>query len=234
MGTWILTSLVAIIIVGGIYGLVTALQLVTGIATMGMGRTETGIQTVTDFGGFGLGMVLRILLTLPISILGLCMVAGIARMAIRQSAGETIQMQDLFNGFQNIGSVAVAGVLVSLMTTLGFYCCCIPGIYLQGISAFAVLIASLQNMGPIDAIGESFTVLKPFAWAMAGLMIVAGFVTGIGAIACGVGLLFTFPIYGIVLGLTYDSFFPQGGYGYPGQGGYGAPGQGGYGTPGQG
>jgi len=229
IATWILTSLVSIIIVGGLYALISGFEWVTGISRMGMGTMPDGKPTVTDFGAYGFGLLLQLLLGLPATIVGLCMVAGIAKMAIRQSAGEAIQMPDLFNGFQNIGSVAVAGLLVSLMTTLGIYCCCIPGIYLQGISAFSVLIASTQNMGPIDAIGESFSKLKPFAWAMAGLMIVAGFLTGIGVIACGVGLLFTFPIYGIVLGLTYASFFPQGGlisYGDPSQGGYGSPGQG--------
>jgi hypothetical protein len=54
----------------------------------------------------------------------------------------------------------------------------------------------------------SYNALKPFAWGMFIFMFVVGLCAGLGACLCGVGLLFTYPIYVLAVALTYNNFFP--------------------------
>ena len=214
--TWIVTSLIMSIVVFGIsFGLSMVVAAMQAGATIGTGPNETpNLALLVP------ALIVRFLTTIVQTTIQMCFTVGIAYMGIRQSKGESIAVDDLFKGFKNFGSVLVVAMLVSFINLLGFCCCIIPGVYLTGLTALAAVIAGFQGIGPIDAIQESMAALKPHAWAMFGLVLVAGLVSGLGVLACCVGILFTLPISGIVLGLTYDTFYPSTGGNYQPTPGY--------------
>ncbi len=122
-------------------------------------------------------------------------------------------MLDIANGQQvsvgsffrprNIGQVIVAGLIVGLITTIGFFLCIIPGLIASIMLMFTVVALLDRNLPAIDAVKASFDFSKAnfgnvfIAWLV---MIVTVFV---GALLCGVGLLVAVPVATLILVYTY-------------------------------
>ena len=94
------------------------------------------------------------------------------------------------------------------MTILGYILLIVPGIIVTGLFALAPIACVDQRLGFADSFKWCLDRVKPHLWGMFGLVFLAGIVSGLGFIACCVGILFTAPVYPIVLGLTYDTFQP--------------------------
>ena len=62
------------------------------------------------------------------------MVVGYMRLIERESRGEAVQIGDVFRGFDDFVPAFVAGLISSLVVSLGFMLCFIPGL-LVGIEA---------------------------------------------------------------------------------------------------
>src|SRR5262249_2995464 len=108
----------------------------------------------------------------------------------------------------NFGGIALAVLISVVLTELGLVACVIPSFYIFGALAFAPLIAADQRCSGLEAIKLSYATLKPHAWAMFFLIFVAQLASGLGICACGIGLALTFPLYQVVIAITYNSFFP--------------------------
>ena len=100
-----------------------------------------------------------------------------------------------------IGSIAY-----SCAVTLGALLCIVPGIYLAGALAFTNLIVIVMGLPGIEGLKRSYEMLKPYAWSMFGLLLVSGCVSGLGFLLCCVGILITWPIQQVVLGLHFRDF----------------------------
>jgi hypothetical protein len=89
----------------------------------------------------------------------LCLVwltEGMTHTALKQLRGEAISVGDLFRG-RRFFPVYVTLVVVSLLSTLGCSCCCIPGVVIGGAFMTAVPAAA-DGKGPFRALG--------FSWAL--------------------------------------------------------------------
>jgi uncharacterized membrane protein len=84
--------------------------------------------------------------------------------------------------------------------------CLVPGIYLSGALSISLLIIIKEGLNGVDGLKASMERMKPYAFSMFGLILVSVICSGLGIIACGIGLIVTWPIYSIVLGLTYRDF----------------------------
>jgi len=104
---------------------------------------------------------------------------------------------------RNIGNVVVAAVIVSIVTTIGFFLCVLPGIAASIMLMFTVVALLDRNLAPVDAIKTSFGLSKDnfgsvfIAW----LVIVAVLI--VGALLCGVGLLVAAPVATLITVYTY-------------------------------
>jgi len=121
---------------------------------------------------------------------------------------ETIAIGDMFSGFRRMGSLMLGTLISTLAVDIGFALLIVPGIFLMGALVFVPLLILDQGMSPIDEVTRSVDTLKPHAWAMFGLVFVASLLAGLGACLCGVGVLFTAPIYLVTIGISYNNFFP--------------------------
>ena len=165
-------------------------------------------------GQFELNKVLEtVLLPLPLYALtqGLLAVFQVGMMEVfyRKQMGEQAVFGDFFAGFRKFGPVFVAGTISYVLTLLGTCLLIIPALYLQGALAFAPMIAFKQEVGGVEAVKRSMNTLKgSHAWSMFGLLFVSSLLVGLGACACGVGLLFTFPLLWGSVAVNYYNFFP--------------------------
>jgi hypothetical protein len=189
----------------GILYLVTDFGLNFAIYGSIVGDTSTnpdlGKLVIAQVGGMVVGSIDAAFL--------MCFLCGFGRMAIIQSQGQTLSLGELFVPFKNFGGIFIASLVYSLATSFGTVLCIIPGFYLTGRLCLAPYYAGIRGDSAGSAITEAWNVSKPHAWGLFGLFVVAGLASAVGFILCGAGLLFTFPIAGMVMGLTYATFAKQ-------------------------
>ncbi|HLO98398.1 MAG TPA: hypothetical protein VK171_07380, partial [Fimbriimonas sp.] len=94
-------------------------------------------------------------------------------------------------------------LLMSLAIYVGTLLCIVPGLFVAGALWMAPSFCIHENLGPVDALKRSWEVSKPRAFPLFGVMFLTGLVSGLGVLACGIGLLWTLPIMYIVQAMHY-------------------------------
>ncbi len=167
-------------------------------------------QILSFIVGFAVGFVLALVgLGGDASIMAAQMVGGLAgalayiptfpfypaffRCLDSQAEGSPIRVGQLFAWRGLVAPSIVAGVLSSIVTTVGLVLCILPGLLLIPISTLAYYFVSRGDSG-IGAISKSFNVLinQPmtilYTWGFFSLII-------LGVLVCCVGIIITFPMY---------------------------------------
>ncbi len=134
------------------------------------------------------------------------LMSGIALAAIEEADTGSTRFETLFSGFRNFGNLMIGSIAYSCAVTLGALLCIVPGIYLAGALAFTNLIVIVMGLPGLEGLKKSYEMLKPYAWSMFGLLLVSGCVSGLGFLLCCVGILVTWPIQQVVLGLHFRDF----------------------------
>jgi hypothetical protein len=198
MGTWVLTMLVYLGIMFGISFVIGLLLSAVGLST------RTGSGQAPNIGAMIFVQMISFVLNLALSgfLLG-----GLYRMALKQVRGQAIAVGDLFSGADIIGSMIGAALLYVLAVYLGAIFLIIPGLLLAGLLMLTFPLIADQRAGVIDAMKMSFAALKGDMWSALGFFFVAGIVSSLGALLCGVGLLFTAPIQFLATAIVYQDFF---------------------------
>jgi uncharacterized membrane protein len=203
MTPWLLATLFMLLITGSIMGAfytsVFASSFAAGMANKG--ELPPGSQIGSQLIGIVVGTA--------VSILQFVFLGGLVKMAIRQLRGETIAPADVFSGFQQFAPLALGGLLYSLGTQIGSLFCILPGLILAGLWLLTVPLIVDQNLDPIAALTASMKALQPQMWMALGLYFVLYLVGGIGALLCGIGAIFTYPLIPIGTALLYRDFFPE-------------------------
>ena len=133
---------------------------------------------------------------------------GLLYMGVKQARGQVIEIGDLFFGFRRFGSLAISALLYSICVTVGLCLLIIPGILLAGMLVFVPLLILERNMTLQEAYNECISRIGTKGFSIFALMFVAGLTACLGLCLCGVGFLFTYPIYIVTMGLTYNTFYP--------------------------
>jgi len=77
----------------------------------------------------------------------------------------------------------------------------------QAFLMFGMFLIVDRQMDWLPASTESINIVKTNFWPFFGLSAVAGIIGSIGAIACGIGVVFTIPIQGCILAVAYRDVF---------------------------
>lgn len=123
------------------------------------------------------------------------------------TGGETKpEIGDLFKGF----SFFVPGLVLALFGCLGMIACYV-GIF---ITMPVAILGMLRIIDKGVTIGEAIKfgfdmIFKQKQWMFILLLIVAGILSGLGAILCGVGVLLTAPLYYLILACGYRQLCPK-------------------------
>lgn len=104
---------------------------------------------------------------------------------------------------RNIGNVVIAGLIVGVITTIGFFLCIVPGVIASIMLMFTTIAVLDRNLAPIDAIKSSFETAKNNIGPVLLTWLVSAAVVAVGALLCGVGLLVGIPVAVLLLVYTY-------------------------------
>ncbi len=96
-----------------------------------------------------------------------------------------------------IGTIPLIGQLASLVVAYGA----------QAFLMFGLFLIVDRKMEFWPASQESINTVKTNFWPFFGLSLVAGFIGSIGAIAFGIGIVFTIPIQGCILTVAYREVY---------------------------
>jgi len=138
---------------------------------------------------------------------------GAATIALNHRRGNPITMDMATAGLKRFFPSLVFALLQSLAIQIGSMCCYLPGFILGGLvtPGFAVL-AEDESAGVGDAFTKSIETMKPQLWMATALYFVLSLIAGLGVIACGIGIIATFPLLAMGMTLAYcDMAYGMGG-----------------------
>jgi uncharacterized membrane protein len=115
---------------------------------------------------------------------------------------------DVFAGF-NLAflHLTLAGLVKTLLTSLGFVLCILPGIYLGVGYVFALPLVIDKKMEFWPAMEVSRRVVHRHWWSTFALVIVLALIACAGFLVCIVGALVTMPVASAALMYVYEDLF---------------------------
>jgi len=148
-------------------------------------------------------IAVQLIFTLIGWIVGFILAMGLIRCSLAVVRGQTPEVSMLFET-PGLGSYIIASILFGIMFFIGFILCIIPGIIVGIVFMFyGYLIVENPDLGPTDALKKASELTKGrigelfvFGLALFGINLV-------GAILCGVGLLFTYGITAVAVAYAY-------------------------------
>ena len=220
-GTWVGAFFLYLVVAAAI---AVPLAFLTGYShnfTDAFNAARAGVpapQPASPLAGFGGNMAFSLLFGAVNSIL----LGGLYRMGLRQAQGEAVSITDVFSALDMAGPLVVVNILTQLLVGVGSLLCVIPGLIVAGLLMFAPLLVLDRRLPPVQAMSESFALLKS-QWLMAAVFyLVAALLDAVGAIVLGIGMLITYPVFLLSVVVGYLTFTqteqPLPGYGQPQEG----------------
>ena len=149
------------------------------------------------FATVSVGLIQLLLLRLPIIgplslLFGAVFQGGVYQMFIKRARGQPAELADVYAGFgEHFVQLLLAGIVMTVLTGLGWCCCILPGIYLQVAWVFAVPLIMDRELRFWDALELSRqTVTK--RWFQVMLLMILAFLPKILFSACFRIVTFTF------------------------------------------
>ena len=112
----------------------------------------------------------------------------------------------LFIAIWGIG-ILIASMIIRVIPLIGQLASLFVAYGAQAFLMFGLFLIVDRKMEFWPASQESIDTVKANFWPFFGLSIVAGFIGSIGAIAFGIGIVFTIPIQGCILTVAYREIF---------------------------
>jgi hypothetical protein len=112
----------------------------------------------------------------------------------------------LFIAVWGIG-IMIASVVVGVIPFIGQLASLFVAYGAQAFLMFGLFLIVDKKMEFWPASQESINTVKANFWPLFGVSIVAGFIGSIGAIALGIGVVFTIPIQGCILTVAYREVY---------------------------
>jgi len=191
---WVLTVLIVMVCYSALTGLVFSIfdvRVMRGARPFWMGLSSRG-------------QAIQFVLT---SVVISPFLGGMYRMACRQIRGQAVGVETLFSVLDVLPQLIVGSVLYGLATFLGFCALVLPGFVVSGVLMFTLPLIVDGGLDAISALAQSWHALKR-QWLVATLFhVVASFAASVGLCFCGVGFLFTAPLYCLSIALLYRDFF---------------------------
>lgn len=138
------------------------------------------------------------------------LIVGIMMLAINYSRGESIEFQSIFKYYNLMGKLALAGILIYIMTVIGFILFILPGIYLSIAYIFTLPLIADKGMDVWDAMELSRKVVTKHWFKIFGLFFILSLLMTLGVLTLGIGLIWAVPLLFVTLfGLLYPMVFDE-------------------------
>lgn len=155
------------------------------------------------------GLVRRALFQAALCGLAYPFVVGLLMLGIRRAAGTPIEAIGAIGYLDRARPVAIAAVLMAVLTVLGFALFYLPGLYLTVAWLFSLPLIVDKGLGPWEAMEASRRAVTHHWFKVFGTMLVLGLIGIVGAITL-VGAVWTIPLWIIGYGVLYRTIFGGG------------------------
>lgn len=136
------------------------------------------------------------------------LIVGIIMLAINYSRDEHIEFKSIFNYYHMTGKLALAAILIYIMTIIGFILLVLPGIYLSIAYIFTLPLIADKGMDVWEAMELSRKTVTKHWFKVFGLMFILTMIMVLGTLAFGIGLIWAVPLMFVTLyGLLYPLIF---------------------------
>ena len=154
------------------------------------------------FAGFKKNPVTHIVTTLLVIVIsgvgfGLLtgpMLVGYMRMLKAEDEGRAISIADVFKGFDDFVPALLAVLLSTIIVSIGFMLCFLPGLLLMAMVPVAAYLVACGEKDGIAALKRAWELVKGNLVGAFLCMLVLGIIGNLGALLCFVGVLVTLPI----------------------------------------
>lgn len=122
------------------------------------------------------------------------MVVGYMKLIKIEDEGGKPEIADVFKGFENFVPALLAVLVGSIIVSIGYMLCVLPGMLLMAIiPTAAYLVACGENDG-INALKRAWVAVKGNLLGAFFCMLILGIIGNLGVILCFVGIIVTLPI----------------------------------------
>ncbi|VXC92516.1 conserved membrane hypothetical protein [Pseudomonas sp. 8Z] len=195
-------------------GALIAAQIVVYIAAMIFGFGFIGLSAMGGSAGGGMaiagfiGMFGAIILSSVVIVaLMYPFLAGINMIGIRQAAGQPLHFAEIFSHFGRTLPLLVAGILMVIATNIGYMLLIVPGIYLQVALILTIALIVERRLSAWQAILVSCKAINQHWFKVFFLLLAMGILLFVSALPLGIGLIWTVPMFIVMLGELYQRIF---------------------------
>lgn len=128
---------------------------------------------------------------------------GMMSAALKITSHQKPSLADLYNTYPYAINILVSGIIVGVLTAVGFLLFIIPGVILVLRLWPTPFLILDRNLGPFDAVSQSWNLTKGSSWRILGFFIIAALLNAAGALAFVVGLFVTIPVTAIATASVY-------------------------------
>ena len=133
--------------------------------------------------------------------------AGIQIAVLRLLHRQPLQIANFFDGFRRFMPLLLVGLLNNALVSAGAVFLVLPGIYLGIAFTWAVWLVLDRDENHWEALKGSLQVVNGSFGATFVLLLALGGINLLGALACGLGAVFTLPFSLVALGVAYQRIF---------------------------
>lgn len=186
--------------------------LIVGVAALVIGIVASLFATALFGGPVERGWISDFFYNLTVSlftsIVAQVLYGGLIKGALAQVDGRPIGVGEMWSGLK-YADIAVAGILVSVMTSIGTALCVLPGLVVGYLAMFTLYFVVDRGMAPVEAIAASFRFVSSHVADTLVFYILVILVVIAGALLCGVGLLAAAPIALLASAYTFRRLHDQ-------------------------
>ena len=122
------------------------------------------------------------------------MLVGYMRMLKTEDEGGQIAIADVFKGFDDFVPALLAVLVGSIIVSIGYMLCSLPGLLLTAIVPTAAYLVAAGEKDGIAALKSAWEAVKANLVGAFLCMLVLGIIGNLGLILCFVGVIVTLPI----------------------------------------
>ncbi len=167
-----------------------------------MASPDIGTCVSAGFAGLKKDPLTHIVATLLVGIVGGVtagllsgpMFVGYMRMIKLEDEGGKAEIADVFKGFDDFVPALLAVLLSSIIVSIGFMLCILPGLLIMALLPTAAYLVAVGEKDGVNAIKRAFAAVKANLLGSCICSLILGFIGSLGAILCGVGIIITMPI----------------------------------------
>ncbi len=146
-------------------------------------------------------------LQVALGFLSFVFTAGIIIMVVHKIGRKPVSWKMIFSGFSRFGSLLLLFIVQSIMLTIGFLLFILPGIYLSVGYILAIPLLFEKKLSPWQALEVSRQAVHKRWWTVFFSLIAMSILITISTIPLGLGLIWTIPMFIVLIGVLYYHFF---------------------------